>query len=82
MSIPEFTRLVGAPVHMEGQMAYVHFESKRKMSQTEFERFPKDVQRMVQSGEQQDFYDVIISIVATFKNGRLHELRIWKTETT
>ncbi len=81
MSMPEFTRQVGAPIRIEGQKAYAAFESKRIMSQAEMQRLPEDVQKMIQTGKQQNYYDVVVSIMATFNNGKLEELNIWKTET-
>ncbi len=81
MSVSEFTRHVAAPVRMEGQKAYAAFESKREMSQTELQRLPENVQKMIQTGKQQNYYDVVVSIIATFNNGKLVELHIWKTET-
>jgi hypothetical protein len=81
MSVPEFTRRIGAPVRIERQRAYAHFDSKWKMSLAERQRLPKEIQKMVQTGEQQNYYDVIVSIVATFNKVGLHELRVWKTET-
>ncbi len=81
MSLYEFTQQVGAPVRNEGRKAYAHFESKRQMRQEEIQRLPAEVQKMIQTGEQQNYYDVIVSITARFNKGQLEELHIWKTET-
>ncbi len=82
MSVAEFKKIVGVSVHMEGSKAYADFEGKRPMRKEELLRLPKEVQGMVKTGDQQNYFDVIVSIVATFSNGQLKELRIWKTETT
>ncbi len=82
LSLEEFTNIVGAPVRMEGNKAYTFFENKRTMTEKEILRLPKEVQAMVKRGEQQNYFDVVISIIATFSNGHLEELKIWKTETT
>jgi hypothetical protein len=81
MSVSEFTQRVGAAVRMVGQIAYADFESKRKLSQAEIQRLPEEVQKMIKTGEEQDYYDVMVSVIATFNNGQLNELRVWKTET-
>ncbi len=81
MSMSEFTRQVGAPIRMEGQKAYAAFKSKRVMSQPEMQQLPEDVQKMIQTGKQQNYYDVVVSIMATFNNGKLDEIYMWKTET-
>lgn len=52
------------------------------MTEEETSRFPRDVQAMVKTGEQQNYFDVVVSVIATFSQGRLVELRVWKTETT
>ena len=81
MSIAEFKRSVGVPIRIEGQKVYASFESKRKMSQTEIQRLPEDVREMIQTGKGQNYYDVVVFIAAIFNNGKLDDLRIWKTET-
>lgn len=81
MSVSEFTQRIGAPVRKEGQNAYADFESERKLSQAEIQRLPDEVQKMIQAGKAQDYYDVIVSVKATFNKDRLSELLIWKTET-
>nr|NJM04326.1 hypothetical protein [Desulfobacula sp.] len=82
LSISEFTLIVGAPVHIEGKKAYAFFEGKRTITKREIQRWPEEVQGMVKTGQQQNYFDVVVSVVATFSAGRLQELRIWKTETT
>jgi hypothetical protein len=81
ISISEFKRHVGAPIRIVGQKAYAAFESKREINQAEIQRLPKDVQEMIQTGKQQNYYDVVVSIMATFNSDKLDELLIWKTET-
>jgi len=82
LTLKEFTNIVGASVRMEGNKAYAFFESKRNMTEEETSRLPREVQTMVKTGEQQNYFDVVVSVVATFDQGRLVELRVWKTETT
>ncbi len=82
LTLKEFTKIVDTSVHMEANRAYAFFESKRTMTKEELSRYPKDVQKMVARGEQQSYFDVVVSVVATFENDHLVELRIWKTETT
>jgi hypothetical protein len=81
LTIPEFTRIVGAPVRIEGKKAYAFFESKRTMTKLEIQRFPEEVQGSIKAGQIQNYFDVMVSVVATFSDGRLQELRVWKTET-
>ncbi len=82
LTFKEFSNTVGTSVHMEGNKAYAFFESTRTMTEEETSRLPREVQAMVKTGEQQNYFDVVISVVATFFQGRLVELRVWKTETT
>ena len=81
LSVSEFTRIVGVPVRIEGKKAYAFFEGKRTMTEREIQRLPEEVQGMVKTGQQQNYFDVVVSVVATFSADRLQELRIWKTET-
>lgn len=82
LTLKEFTNIVGALVHMEGNKAYVSFEGRRSMTEEETSHLPKEVQAMVKTGEQQNYFDVVVSVVATFAQGRLVGLEVWKTETT
>jgi hypothetical protein len=81
MSVSEFNRIVGVPVRIEGKKSYAFFEGKRTMTKQEIQRMPEKVQGMVKTGQQQNYFDVVVSVVATFSAGRLQELCIWKTET-
>lgn len=81
MSVDEFTHAVGGPIRMEGEKAFVNFESKRKVTSEEIKRLPKDVPKMVATGDQQNYFDIFISVTATFNRGRLQEFRIWKAKT-
>ena len=81
LSVSKFTRIVGVPVRIEGKKAYAFFEGKRTMTKKEIQRLPEELQGMVKTGQQQNYFDVVVSVVATFSAGRLQELRIWKTET-
>ena len=69
ISVSEFTRIVGVPIRMIGKKAYADFESKRTMSKEEIHRLPEELQAMVKTGEQQNYFDVVVSVVATFSNG-------------
>jgi len=82
LTLKEFTNIVGTSVRMEGNKAYAFFEGRRTMTEEETSRLPREVQAMVKTGEQQNYFDVVVSVVATFAHGRLVELRVWKTETT
>lgn len=81
ISVSEFTRIVGVPVRVEGRKVYAFFEGKRTMTKEEIQREPQEVRAMIKTGEQQNYFDVVVSVVATFSNGQLQELSIWKTET-
>lgn len=81
LSVTKFTNIVGAPIQMEGNKAYAFFEGKRIMTNKEILRLPVEIQAMIKSGKQQNYFDVVVSIVAIFTNGHLTKLRIWKTET-
>src|SRR5690554_945360 len=49
LTLKEFTNIVGASVHMEGNKAYAFFEDKRTMTEEETSRFPKEVQAMIKA---------------------------------
>jgi hypothetical protein len=81
MTLAAFRREVGVPVEWHGSWVHANFESRRKLSATEISRLPPDVQQLIARGESQDFYDVVTSVSARFRSGRLIDLRVWKSET-
>ena len=82
LTLKEFTNIVVVSVHTEGNKAYAFFEGRRTMTEEEAARLPNEVQAMVKTGVQQNYFDVVVAVVATFTQGRLVELRVWKTATT
>ena len=51
------------------------------MMQPEISRLPDELREKVSRGEEQDYFDVVVSILATFRGGRLEDVKTWKTET-
>jgi hypothetical protein len=81
MSKAAFASAVSSDVHWENEVAHVFFESKRFMTQAEVNSQPEQVRQMIQRGETQNYFDVDISLTATFRNGKLVELSSWKIES-
>jgi len=76
LTMKEFTDIVGTSVRREGNKAYVFFEGKRVMTELEISRLPKEFQGVIKT------VDIAVSVVASFANGHLVELRVWNTYTT
>jgi len=81
MSMPAFEAAVGVPVKWKASQGIASFESKKKMSAAELAKLPAEAQAQIAHGDAPDYYDVVITISATFESGKLRELRVWKTET-
>ena len=81
MSKAAFASAVSSDVHWENEVAHVFFESKRFMTQAEVNSQPQQVRQMIQRGETQSYFDVDISLTATFRDGKLVELSSWKIES-
>ncbi|WP_445147019.1 hypothetical protein [Dyella sp. Tek66A03] len=81
MSKAAFASAVRANVRWENEIAYVAFEGKRLMTQSEVTSPPKEVRQGIRRGETQSYFDVDVSLMATFQDGRLTELHSWKIES-
>ncbi len=81
MSAAEFRRVLGVKVQSEGKEMVARFEGKLKLSRQDIQRLPKEDQAMIESGKQQDYFDVLVSVKATFDADRLSGLRVWKSVT-
>lgn len=81
MSVSAFKTVVGVPIKWEAGHGTASFENKQKMSAAELAKLPTETQAQIARGKSQDYYDVVITISATFKSDKLREVRVWKTET-
>jgi len=81
MSVSAFKTAVGVPVKWEASQGIASFENRRKMSVAELAKLPADAQARIARGESHDYYDVVVTISATFESDKLREVRVWKTET-
>ena len=81
MTVSEFKTTVGVPVRWAATQGIASFESKRSMSVAELAKLPPKMQAQNAHGKIQHYYDVVITISATFEFGKLREFRVWKTET-
>jgi hypothetical protein len=81
MNKASFSKTLGTKVSWKNNIATSTFESRRKMTTTEIEKLNENDRQAVLTGKQQDYFDVLVSIIGTFKHGRLISLQVWKTET-
>jgi hypothetical protein len=77
----EFERVVATKVRWKRNTAYAFFESKKQITPSEIDRLPNEVKVATLSGESQNYFDVVVSIIGTFVDGELVKFEVWKTET-
>lgn len=81
MTKAEFERVVATKVEWNGNIGRAFYQSKRPMTSAEIDAQSEDVRRMISAGEQQDYFDVLVSVVGTFSEGKLVDFRVWKIES-
>jgi hypothetical protein len=81
MTKAQFERVVATKVEWNANIGRAFYQSKRSMKSSEIDAQPEDVRRMISTGEQQDYFDVLVSVVGTFAEGRLIDFRVWKIES-
>jgi hypothetical protein len=81
MTKAQFERVVATKVEWNGDIGRAFYQSKLPMTSAEIDVQPKNVRRMIASGEQQDYFDVLVSVVGTFAEGKLIDFRVWKIES-
>ncbi|MCQ4145982.1 hypothetical protein [Vogesella sp. AC12] len=81
LSKAEFSRVVGGKVEWDGDVGRVAFESRRPITPAEFSLLPKGAKEAAESGQLQDYFDVVVSVVGTFVRGKLSAFQVWKVET-
>jgi len=81
MSKNAFKRTVGIEVQQDGDVSRAFFLSKREFTQPDLAAMPQDVRNLVASGGTQNYFDVQISVEASFADGRLTRFQVWKVET-
>ena len=74
MSRAEFEATAGGPVVWKGDKAERLFESKVMMP-------PRDTDRLKSQSDDPRYYDMSVSLDATFVSDRLVDLTVWKTAT-
>ena len=81
MTKVQFERVVATKVEWNGNIGRAFYQSKRPMTSAEIDAQSEDVRRMISTGEQQDYFDVLVSVVGTFTEGKLMDFRVWKIES-
>lgn len=81
MTRADFSRVLHGTVRWENQVAFAEMASRRKMTNAELERLSEKNRRAILTGMQQDYFEVLITVIGTFRGKELIELRIWKAET-
>jgi hypothetical protein len=82
MNKADFSIAMNTTLSWDKNIATATFESKQRMTKTESEKLTGRGQRAPSTGTQPDYFDVLVSIIGTFKHGRLVCLQVWKTETS
>jgi hypothetical protein len=75
----EFRRAVATEVTWEGDVGSAFFNRRRKMTKAEIADFLRVFKQS--TAEENFYYDISIMIHGVFKNGKLSELQVWKTES-
>ncbi len=81
MTKAQFERVVATKVEWNGNISRAFYQSKRPMTSAEINALSEGVRRMISTGEQQDYFDVLVSVVGTFTEGKLIDFRVWKIES-
>lgn len=81
MSKARFEQVVATKVEWNGNIGRAFYQSKRPMMSAEIKAMPEDVRRMISSGEQQNYFDVLVSVIGTFAEGKLIDFRVWKIDS-
>jgi hypothetical protein len=81
MTKAEFSKVINKKVQWKNNVGLAFFESKRPMTKNEINAFGSDMQQGIESGEVQNYFDVQVSIEATFRSGVLTHFEVWKVET-
>lgn len=81
ISKAEFARVTARPIKWNGSTARVFFESKRSMTREEQRNFSQAVKAANLSGQMQNHFDVLVTVVGKFSGDKLIEFQVWKVET-
>ena len=81
MTKAQFERVVATKVEWNGNISRAFYQSKRPMTSAEINALSEGVRRTISTGEQQDYFDVLVSVVGTFTEGKLIDFRVWKIES-
>jgi len=77
----EFAHVAGTNVRWDANVGRAAIESKRPMTPSDLADFPKAVREDIAVGKVQNYFDVAVSITATFSGEQLSEFSVWKIET-
>ena len=77
----EFAHVAGTNVRWDANVGRVSIESRRPMTPSDLADFPKIIREDVAAGKVQNYFDVVVSITATFSDEQLSEFSVWKIET-
>jgi hypothetical protein len=77
MTKKEFIKNFGEKIKWTKDKATIFFESKRKMTKKEIE----DMTRFSQGIIQEPYFDIGISLISTFKEGRMIKFTVWRGGT-
>ena len=81
MSQEEFVRELGATVQHDGALIRAFFESRRQINQAELASMSSDIRAKIKSGALQSYFDVLVTVEGTFKDGLLQAIQVWRVET-
>jgi hypothetical protein len=81
MTVDEFSKITKGDIKWTGDVARVFYETKRKFTEKEISNFNTEMQIGIKNGSQQNYFDSQVALVAEFRNKKLVEVKIWKTET-
>ena len=77
----EFSRAVKQKIEWNGNIGRTFFESKRPMTPTELDKLYPDFKAATLARQEQNYFDVGVSVIGTFSGDKMTGFKVWKVET-
>ena len=82
MTKAEFSKITNKRVQWKDNVGHIFFDSKRLMSKKEINSLKPYLEQGTELGKIQNYFDVSISLVATFQGKFLTSFQVWKVESS
>jgi hypothetical protein len=81
MSKVEFVHATNSKVEWNGNVGLAFLDINRPMTKNKIDSKPADMQDAVETHKAQNYFDISISVMGTFKENILTNFNIWKVES-